>query len=187
MLTALVGSHGVKAYGANSDVVVDEFFWAVTMTRSHGAAAFSFEGQTFSISQCIDMSYLVKSCEKIALDLAGFDISLHWDIENVFPSNANAYTAPHNLLELIRQHFPGIKIHFTAYGDAHQFSHTTKWFPEGRYFSFGRITRDLSSFGEELDNTMDLHQHFSRLCSEQLETASRFLRDAVTTHSTMAS
>nr|GEV08523.1 MAK10-like protein [Tanacetum cinerariifolium] len=45
--------------------------------------------------------------------------------------------------------------------------------------AFGRITRDLGSFGEETDKTTDLHQHFSRLCSQQLETASQFLHDAV--------
>nr|GEY12783.1 zinc finger, BED-type [Tanacetum cinerariifolium] len=49
--------------------------------------------------------------------------------------------------------------------------------------AFGRITRDLGSFEEETDKTTDLHQHFSRLCSQQLETASQFLRDAVTTAS----
>ncbi|GJR88074.1 hypothetical protein Tco_0212085 [Tanacetum coccineum] len=38
MPTALAGSHGAKAYGASSGVVGDEFFWAVTMARSHGAA-----------------------------------------------------------------------------------------------------------------------------------------------------
>ncbi|GKD12359.1 hypothetical protein Tco_1196766 [Tanacetum coccineum] len=38
MPTALAGSHGAKAYGASSGVVADEFFWAVTMARSHGAA-----------------------------------------------------------------------------------------------------------------------------------------------------
>nr|GEY09137.1 hypothetical protein [Tanacetum cinerariifolium] len=53
--------------------------------------------------------------------------------------------------------------------------------------AFERITRDLGTFGEETDETTDLHQHFSRLCSQQLERASKFLRDAVTTHLTTAS
>ncbi|GKE66403.1 hypothetical protein Tco_1520564 [Tanacetum coccineum] len=47
--------------------------------------------------------------------------------------------------------------------------------------TFGRITRDLGSFGEETDKTTDLHQHLSRLCSQQLETASQIQRDAFTT------
>nr|GEZ94384.1 hypothetical protein [Tanacetum cinerariifolium] len=38
--------------------------------------------------------------------------------------------------------------------------------------AFERITRDLGSFREETDKTTDLHQHFSRLCSQQLKTAS---------------
>nr|GEW61866.1 MAK10-like protein [Tanacetum cinerariifolium] len=54
-------------------------------------------------------------------------------------------------------------------------------------YAFGNITRDLGSFGEETDKTTDLYQHFSRLCSQQLETASQFLCDAVTTHPTTAS
>nr|GEY12398.1 hypothetical protein [Tanacetum cinerariifolium] len=49
------------------------------------------------------------------------------------------------------------------------------------------ITRDQGSFGEETDKNTDLYQHFSRLCSQQLKTASQFLRDAVTTHPTTAS
>ncbi|GJX44680.1 reverse transcriptase domain-containing protein [Tanacetum coccineum] len=53
--------------------------------------------------------------------------------------------------------------------------------------AFGRITRDMGSFGEEMDKTTDLHQHFSRLSSQQLETASQFLRDTVTMHPTTAS
>ncbi|GJT92206.1 hypothetical protein Tco_1081051 [Tanacetum coccineum] len=55
------------------------------------------------------------------------------------------------------------------------------------WMAFGGNTRDLGSFGEETDKTTDLHQHFSRLCSQQLETASQFLRDTVTTHSMTAS
>ncbi|GJZ31640.1 hypothetical protein Tco_0576687, partial [Tanacetum coccineum] len=49
--------------------------------------------------------------------------------------------------------------------------------------AFGGNTRDLSSFGEETDKTTDLHHHFSRLCSQRLETASQDTRDAVTIHS----
>ncbi|GJR83971.1 hypothetical protein Tco_0154756 [Tanacetum coccineum] len=45
--------------------------------------------------------------------------------------------------------------------------------------AFGRNTRDLGSFREETDKTTDLHQHFSRLCSQRLETASQDTRDAV--------
>ncbi|GJY06517.1 hypothetical protein Tco_0373571 [Tanacetum coccineum] len=48
--------------------------------------------------------------------------------------------------------------------------------------AFGGNTRDLGSFGEETDKTTDLHQHFSRLCSQRLETASQDARDAVTIH-----
>ncbi|GJS67235.1 hypothetical protein Tco_0681799, partial [Tanacetum coccineum] len=48
--------------------------------------------------------------------------------------------------------------------------------------AFGGNTRDLGSFGEETDKTTDLHQHFSRLCSQRLETASQDTRDAVTIH-----
>ncbi|GKC62807.1 hypothetical protein Tco_1095405 [Tanacetum coccineum] len=50
------------------------------------------------------------------------------------------------------------------------------------YLAFGGNTRDLGSFGEETDKTTDLHQHFSRLCSQRLETASPITRDAVTTY-----
>nr|GFA19976.1 hypothetical protein [Tanacetum cinerariifolium] len=48
--------------------------------------------------------------------------------------------------------------------------------------AFGGNTRDLGSFGEETDKTTELHQHLSRLCSQQLEKASLVLHDAVTTH-----
>ncbi|GJS81275.1 hypothetical protein Tco_0747816 [Tanacetum coccineum] len=48
--------------------------------------------------------------------------------------------------------------------------------------AFRGNTRDLGSFGEETDKTTDLHQHFSRLCSQRLETASQDARDAVTIH-----
>ncbi|GKC66113.1 hypothetical protein Tco_1098711 [Tanacetum coccineum] len=47
--------------------------------------------------------------------------------------------------------------------------------------AFGRITRDLGSFGEETDKTTDLHQHCSRISLQWLETASQIQRDAVTT------
>ncbi|GKB14056.1 hypothetical protein Tco_0847979, partial [Tanacetum coccineum] len=53
--------------------------------------------------------------------------------------------------------------------------------------AFGGNTRDLGSFGEETDKTIDLHQHLSRLCSQQLETASQITRDAVTLHTKTAS
>ncbi|GJW33053.1 hypothetical protein Tco_0053085 [Tanacetum coccineum] len=45
--------------------------------------------------------------------------------------------------------------------------------------TFGGNTHDLGSFGEEMDKTTDLHQHFSRLSSQTLETASSITRDAV--------
>ncbi|GJW44568.1 hypothetical protein Tco_0073367 [Tanacetum coccineum] len=58
-------------------------------------------------------------------------------------------------------------------------------------FSFWKAfrgnTRDLGLFGEETDKTMDLHQHLSRLCYQQLETASQIARDAVTLHTKTAS
>ncbi|GJV54714.1 hypothetical protein Tco_1455719 [Tanacetum coccineum] len=47
--------------------------------------------------------------------------------------------------------------------------------------AFGRITRDLGSFGEETDKTTDLHQHLSRMSLQWLETASQIQRDAITT------
>nr|GEV66132.1 hypothetical protein [Tanacetum cinerariifolium] len=47
---------------------------------------------------------------------------------------------------------------------------------------FGGNTHDLGSFREETDKTIDLHQHFSRLCSQSLEKASQDTRDAVTVH-----
>nr|GEU57062.1 RNA-directed DNA polymerase, eukaryota, reverse transcriptase zinc-binding domain protein [Tanacetum cinerariifolium] len=50
--------------------------------------------------------------------------------------------------------------------------------------AFEGYTRDLGSFGEEIDETTDLHQHLSRLCSHRLETASQDTRDAVTIHPT---
>ncbi|GJS96910.1 hypothetical protein Tco_0803878 [Tanacetum coccineum] len=53
--------------------------------------------------------------------------------------------------------------------------------------AFGGNTRDLGSFGEEMDKTTDLHQHLSRLCSQRLETESQITRDAVTIHTKMAS
>ncbi|GJX61763.1 hypothetical protein Tco_0294663 [Tanacetum coccineum] len=46
--------------------------------------------------------------------------------------------------------------------------------------AFGRITRDLGSFGEETDKTTDLHQHLSRISLQWLKTASQIQRDAVT-------
>ncbi|GJZ95358.1 hypothetical protein Tco_0667692 [Tanacetum coccineum] len=53
--------------------------------------------------------------------------------------------------------------------------------------AFGRNTRDLGSFGEETDKTMDLHQHCSRISPQNLEMASQITRDAVTTISKTAS
>nr|GEX42975.1 retrovirus-related Pol polyprotein from transposon TNT 1-94 [Tanacetum cinerariifolium] len=55
-----------------------------------------------------------------------------------------------------------------------------------KYLAFGRHlkgnTRDLGSFREETNKTTDLHQHFSRLCSQRLETTSQDIHDAVTIH-----
>nr|GEY03469.1 transposon TX1 [Tanacetum cinerariifolium] len=45
----------------------------------------------------------------------------------------------------------------------------------------------IGSFEEETDETTDLHQHFSRVCSQSLETASQDTRDAVTIHPTTTS
>ncbi|GKA24728.1 hypothetical protein Tco_0710761, partial [Tanacetum coccineum] len=53
--------------------------------------------------------------------------------------------------------------------------------------AFGRNTRDMGSFGEETDKTMDLHQHCSRISPQKLETASQITRDAVTNPTTTAS
>ncbi|GJX67233.1 hypothetical protein Tco_0302960 [Tanacetum coccineum] len=50
------------------------------------------------------------------------------------------------------------------------------------WMAFGGNTRDLDSFGEETDETTDLHQHLSRLCSQRLKTASQNTRDAVIIH-----
>ncbi|GKB90823.1 retrovirus-related pol polyprotein from transposon TNT 1-94 [Tanacetum coccineum] len=47
--------------------------------------------------------------------------------------------------------------------------------------AFGRITRDLGSFGEETDKTTDLHQHCLRISLQWLETASQIQCDSVTT------
>ncbi|GJZ58050.1 retrovirus-related pol polyprotein from transposon TNT 1-94 [Tanacetum coccineum] len=49
----------------------------------------------------------------------------------------------------------------------------------GIWKAFRGNTRDSGSFGEEMDKTTDLHQHFSRLCSQRLETASQDTRDTV--------
>ncbi|GKA01335.1 zinc finger, CCHC-type containing protein [Tanacetum coccineum] len=52
--------------------------------------------------------------------------------------------------------------------------------------AFGRHleenTRDLGSFREETNKTIDLHQHLSRISTQKLETTSQITRDAVTTH-----
>ncbi|GKA38744.1 hypothetical protein Tco_0731295 [Tanacetum coccineum] len=53
--------------------------------------------------------------------------------------------------------------------------------------AFGGNTRDLDSFGEETDKAMDLHQHLLRISTQKLETASQITRDAITTHTKMAS
>ncbi|GKA49850.1 hypothetical protein Tco_0742923 [Tanacetum coccineum] len=53
--------------------------------------------------------------------------------------------------------------------------------------AFGGNTRDLGSFGEEMDKTTDLHQHLLRIYTQKLETASQITRDAVTTHTKTAS
>ncbi|GJR28194.1 zinc finger, CCHC-type containing protein [Tanacetum coccineum] len=53
--------------------------------------------------------------------------------------------------------------------------------------AFGGNTRDLGSFGEEMDKTTDLHQHLSRISTQKLGTASQITRDAITTHTKMAS
>ncbi|GJV58127.1 retrovirus-related pol polyprotein from transposon TNT 1-94, partial [Tanacetum coccineum] len=46
------------------------------------------------------------------------------------------------------------------------------------YSAFGGNTRDLGSFGEETNKTIDLHQHLSRLGCQQQETASQIKLDA---------
>ncbi|GKC71915.1 hypothetical protein Tco_1117798 [Tanacetum coccineum] len=48
--------------------------------------------------------------------------------------------------------------------------------------AFEGNTRALASFGKETDKTTNLHQHLSRISTQQLETASQITRDAVTTH-----
>nr|GEV83478.1 putative reverse transcriptase domain-containing protein [Tanacetum cinerariifolium] len=48
-------------------------------------------------------------------------------------------------------------------------------------------TRDLGSFGKEMDKTTDLHQHCSRISPQKLETASQITRDVITNPTTMAS
>ncbi|GKA18357.1 hypothetical protein Tco_0698194 [Tanacetum coccineum] len=53
--------------------------------------------------------------------------------------------------------------------------------------AFGRNTHDFGSFGEETDKAADLHQHLSRISTQQLETTSQITRDAVTTHTKTAS
>ncbi|GJX60162.1 reverse transcriptase domain-containing protein [Tanacetum coccineum] len=53
--------------------------------------------------------------------------------------------------------------------------------------AFGGNTRDLGSFGEEMDKTTNLHQHLLRISTQKLETASQITRDAVTTHLKTAS
>nr|GEY04251.1 hypothetical protein [Tanacetum cinerariifolium] len=53
--------------------------------------------------------------------------------------------------------------------------------------AFGGNTRDLGSFREEIDETTDLYQHFSRLCYERLEKASQDTDDAVIIHPTKVS
>ncbi|GJS47365.1 hypothetical protein Tco_0571201 [Tanacetum coccineum] len=53
--------------------------------------------------------------------------------------------------------------------------------------TFGGNTRDLGSFGEEMDKTTDLHQYLSRISTQKLETALRNTRDAVTIPTTTVS
>ncbi|GJS76883.1 hypothetical protein Tco_0726764 [Tanacetum coccineum] len=55
------------------------------------------------------------------------------------------------------------------------------------YLAFGGNTHDLGSFEEETDETVDLHQHCSRISPQKLETASQITRDAVTNPTTTAS
>ncbi|GKF09455.1 hypothetical protein Tco_0043679, partial [Tanacetum coccineum] len=70
-----------------------------------------------------------------------------------------------------------------------------KFFSKGNRFgrvmsiwkAFGGNIRDLGSFGEETDETTDLHQHCSRISPQKLETASHITRDAVTNPTTTAS
>ncbi|GJZ74706.1 hypothetical protein Tco_0639171 [Tanacetum coccineum] len=59
-------------------------------------------------------------------------------------------------------------------------------FDEVIWKAFGGNTRNLVSFREETGKTTDLYQHLSRLCSQQLETASQITRDAVPTLTKMA-
>ncbi|GJV77059.1 hypothetical protein Tco_1508643 [Tanacetum coccineum] len=53
--------------------------------------------------------------------------------------------------------------------------------------AFGRNTRDLGSFREEMDKTTNRHQHLSRISTQKLEKASQITCDAVTTHLKTAS
>ncbi|GJU78434.1 hypothetical protein Tco_1275504 [Tanacetum coccineum] len=53
--------------------------------------------------------------------------------------------------------------------------------------AFGGNTRNLGSFGEETDETTDLHQHCSRISPQKLDMASQITRDAVTNPTMTAS
>ncbi|GJR35433.1 hypothetical protein Tco_1211117 [Tanacetum coccineum] len=53
--------------------------------------------------------------------------------------------------------------------------------------AFRGNTRDLGSFGEETDKTMNLHQHLLRISTQKLLTTSQITRDAITSHLKMAS
>ncbi|GKE51280.1 retrovirus-related pol polyprotein from transposon TNT 1-94 [Tanacetum coccineum] len=70
-------------------------------------------------------------------------------------------------------------VHATCYCACYQARLMSIW------KAFGGNTRDLGSFGEETDKTTDLHQHLSRLCSQQLDTVSQDTRDTVMIHPTM--
>ncbi|GKA70296.1 hypothetical protein Tco_0776360 [Tanacetum coccineum] len=61
---------------------------------------------------------------------------------------------------------------------------------EDMVLAFGMHLEEIHvswAFREEIDETTDLHQHLSRLCSQRLESASQDTRDAVTIHPTTVS
>ncbi|GJY87258.1 hypothetical protein Tco_0501886 [Tanacetum coccineum] len=82
-------------------------------------------------------------------------------------------------------------IHLDYFYDTKSHLLEDKQIPSVEVFSiwkaFGGNTHDFGSFREETDKTTDLHQHLSRLCSQQLETTSRITRDAITIHTKTAS
>nr|GEZ69241.1 putative reverse transcriptase domain-containing protein [Tanacetum cinerariifolium] len=115
----------------------------------------------------------------VPLDELHFDDKLHFVEEPV-------EIMDREVKWLKKSRIPLVKVRWNSKRGRKAYFLDDKQIPSVKVFSiwkaFGGNTRDLRSFGEEMDKTTDLNKHFSRLCFQRLETASQDTRDIVIIH-----